>query len=214
MKDNLKILIVDDHILVLEGFARVLGEMEIVAEVVAAHSGEEALETISSGKDIDLLITDIEMEGMSGIELLTRVKAGHPQVKVLVLTMHSNAGFIREVVRLNADGYVLKSADKAELELAIRSISTGKKHFEHSVMRELAADVTSNSASNKLLRTLTDREREILTLIAQGYSNKAIAEKLNVAVKTVDSHRTNLMQKLDIHNTAGLTRLAIQEKLI
>jgi DNA-binding NarL/FixJ family response regulator len=213
MKDRkLEIVIADDHRLVLDGFVKVLLDIEIVGNIFTAASGGEAYNLVRD-KHIDMVITDLEMPGVGGIELLRKLKKDFPEIKVLVLTMHNNAALIREVIKLNADGYVLKSADKEELEQAILTIRAGKKYFEERVTLELVR-THDEMENDNVLKDLTEREKEILTLIAQGYSNKNIAEKLFIAAKTVDSHRTNLMQKLDIHNIAGLTRIAIKAKLI
>ena len=211
-KDRLKVLVADDHRLVLDGFVRVLNEIDAVTEVLTACSGTDAFDLVLLHKDIDLVITDLEMPEMGGIELLRKLKAHAPEIKVLVLTMHNSAALIREVIKLDADGYVLKSADSAELALAIHSLVAGRKYFAQNVTLELATE--TRGEKRNVLHQLTDREKQILALVAQGHSNKAIADRLFISVKTVDSHRTNLMQKLDIHNTAGLTRLAIQAGLV
>ncbi len=208
-----EIVVVDDHEVVLDGLIRILSGIDAVGEIHAARDGEDALRIVATNKRIALVITDLEMPLMGGLTLLTKIRNSHPHVRVLVLTMHNSAALIREVLKLNADGYVVKSADRTELELAVRSILAGKRYVHHSVAEQLAAEA-SDRVGNDPLEVLTEREREVMALIAQGFSNKDIADKLFISVKTVDSHRTNLMQKLDIHNIAGLTRLAIQAKLI
>ena len=214
MNDHkLETLIADDHRLVLEGFVRMLSEIECLGTIHTAGNGAEAYQFIKNNPSIDLLITDLEMPVLGGIALLKKVKTEFPRVKVLVLTMYNDAPLIKEVLKLDADGYVLKSADKADLELAVRSIQPGKKHFGQTLTLELAGQRETPTGKDPIL-LLTAREKEVLTLIAQGFSNKSIADKLFISVKTVDSHRTNVMQKLDIHNVAGLTRIAIHSKLI
>ncbi len=206
------ILLADDHQLILDGLVRILSGVEGVAHIATVNSAPEALQHPQLAT-ADLLITDVEMPGMSGIELLRKVKELYPQKKVMVLTMHNDAALAKELIKLNADGYMLKSANEKEMQFAVASVLSGKKFFSHDVTLNLATAVASAPETAKLA-SLTQREKEILGLVAQGFSNKQIADKLFVSVKTIDTHRTNLMSKLDIHNAAGLTRFAIQHKLL
>ena len=212
-KTSCTILLVDDHQLVLDGLTRILSAINGIDTVTAVNNSAEAI-THPLLKENTLLITDIEMPGINGIELLKKVKESHPSVKVLIVSMYNNAQLAKEIIRLKADGYILKSAGEKELEFAIQEIISGKKYFSYDVTLELASTEINPGNSKSVLNELTQREKEILGLIAQGFSNKQIAEKLFVAVKTIDSHRTNLMNKLDIHNVAGLTRFAIQNNLL
>lgn len=214
MKDGkITMVIADDHRLVLEGLVRLLADWPAIAAIHSASNGFEAY-ALSMKPEVDVLISDIEMPEMSGIELLRKVKQDRPELKVLMLSMHNNSGLIREVIQLQADGYMLKSADREELQSAITAILSGNRYFDQKVVLELARQPETAGEQHPSLKELTKREKEILKLIAQGYSNKSIADKLFISIKTVDSHRTHLMQKLDIHNTAGLTRFTIQAGLI
>ena len=204
---------VDDHQLILDGLVKILSDLDQVEELATANNGVEALERLQL-EMFDLVVSDIEMPRMNGIELLRKNKSDHPQQKVLMLTMYNNAGLAREIIKLEADGYVLKSANEQELRYAVSTILSGRKHFSQDITLELAGGSTMQSGPTGGLNQLTDREREILILVAQGFSNKEIAAKLFISAKTVDTHRTKLMQKLDIHNAAGLTRFAVSHKLI
>lgn len=207
------ILLVDDHQLVLDGLAKILSELDCIRQIVTVNSGPEALSHLLINT-ISLVISDIEMPGMGGIELLKKIKSSHPEVKVLILSMHNNSALTKEILGLQADGYILKTAHEKEMQFAVTDILKGKKYFSHDVTLALANKEIEKKADNKILDQLTQREKEIVSLIAQGYSTKEIAGKLFVAVKTIDTHRTNLMNKLEIHNVAGLTRFAIQHNLI
>lgn len=207
------ILLADDHQLVLDGLSRIISSHEDLAVADTANSGLEALKILKL-IHVDMVISDIEMPGMNGVELLKSIRKEYPQVKVIMLTMYKEPGLANEMIRQGTDGYILKTADQEEMINAIRTVLNGKKYLSP----ELAFDVNRNEIGidpkKQQLEKLTSREVEILVLIAQGYSNKEIASKLFVSPKTIDTHRTNMMGKLEIHNVAGLTRFAIQNKLI
>ena len=207
------ILLVDDHQLVLDGLVKILSEIDGIAQIVTVNTGHEALNHSLLTKDT-LLISDIEMPGMSGIELLKKVKDHNPEIKVLILSMHNNPALAKEIIGMRGDGYILKSANEKEMQFAVTEILNGKKYFSHDVTLEIANTEIGIDSDKQILNRLTQREKEILEYIAQGYSNKQIAEKLFLAVKTIDTHRTNMMNKLDIHNIAGLTRFAIRQNLL
>lgn len=212
--DEIKtIILVDDHRLILEGLEKMLSGLEQNVQLYTATSAKEVLDHPKL-IDADLVISDIEMDGMNGIELLKELKENYPQKKVLMLSMHNNSGLVKEIINLLADGYLLKSADEKEIRFAVEQILNGKKFFSHDLTLGLADNEIVPEVSLKPLDDLTPREIEILKLIASGLTNKEIAEKLFIAIKTVDTHRTNLMQKLDLHNAAGLTRFAIRNQLI
>jgi DNA-binding NarL/FixJ family response regulator len=213
-KKQLNIMMADDHQLILDGFVKILSGIKNIGNIVTVNSGLAAINHPALD-EMNLLITDIEMPEMNGIDLLKYMKTNYPNIKILMLTMHNNSDFTKEIVKLNADGYVLKSANERELTAAIEVIISGKKYFSQEAMMEAVnTEISFSTTDDSLLKELTKREKEILRLIAQGFSNKQIAEKLFIGFKTVDTHRTNLMNKLDIHNVAGITRFAIQEKLI
>ncbi len=213
MNGTKTIILVDDHRLILEGLEKMLAGLEQKAHIFTATSAKDVLNHPSLS-NADLVISDIEMDGMNGIELLKELKQEYPNIKVLMLSMHNNSGLVKEIINLLADGYLLKSADEKEIRFAVEQILNGKKFFSHDLTLGLADNEITPEVSSTPLDELTPREIEILKLIASGLTNKEIAEKLFIALKTVDTHRTNLMQKLDLHNVAGLTRFAIRNQLI
>ena len=207
------ILLADDHQLILDGLVKILSELPQIEKILTANNGKESLE--HPGLDqVSLVVSDIEMPVMNGIDLLRNIKQQYPHTKVLMLTMHNDAGLVKEILKIGADGYMLKSANEQEMHFAVSAILQGKKYFSQDVTLSLATTNIAESKNKSLLDDLTQREKEVLILIAQGFSNKQIGEKLFIAPKTVDTHRTNLMAKLDIHNTAGLPRFAISQQLI
>ena len=167
----------------------------------------------------EVVIVDISMPRVNGVEATRLVKKRNPRTKVLILTMYDNDEYVHQMVRVGADGYVLKNADKKELFAAVRTVAEGKRYFSPGIS-ELMIDEfvkhsreSTNSSEAKVV-PLTKREIEILRYIAHGLTNKRIAEKIYLSVRTVNTHRNNLMQKLDIHDIAGLVRYAIRNGVI
>ena len=205
-----KLLLVDDHQLVLDGLKSIFAQATDMEIVHAVNSAEEALRYLEN-VSIDLLITDVDMPGMSGVELAAEVRKRKLDVKVMILTMHNEKSIIKEIVKIGADGYMLKTANQAEMIAAARSVIRGEKIFSPDVTLALLKEETAPTADDF---DLTEREKEILQLIAEGFSNKEIGEKLFISHRTVDTHRTNMMKKLDVKNIAGLIRFAIKNDLI
>lgn len=208
-----KIILADDHQLVLDGFVRILKCIEEVELLGAVNSGNEALKILAN-QQADLVITDIEMPVLDGISLLKIIKKDYPSIKVMMVSMYHEPHLLKQLMQLQIDGYILKSDDSEEWIQAIRAILRGKKYFSSSITRILADDTSSANQETNKLALLTSREIEILKLISQGLSNKQIAEQMFISHKTVDTHRTHLMDKLDIHNVAGIIRFAINNKLL
>jgi len=153
------------------------------------------------------------MPEMDGIEATKQIKTHFPEVKIVILTMHDEQSLVKKLLEIGADGYILKNSSKTELEMAIRQIQSGKKHFSSEVTMILLEE-ESPAEVNAQLKQLTEREIEILKLISEGLSNKEIGDQLFISHRTVDTHRTNLMKKLDVHNVAGLIRFAIKNGLV
>jgi len=209
------IVLADDHRIVREGIRRILKSREDFEVVGEASNGEEAV-ALAQAKHPDVVIMDITMPRLSGVDATRRIcKGGVNGTQVLVLSMHDDRSCVEEVLRAGASGYVVKDAAPAELINAIDAVRSGESYLSpaitHQVVNALARPgerATSAAAS------LTDREREVLQLIAEGLSSKEIAQKLGVSLKTVESHRANLMEKLDIHKVSGLVRFAIRAGLV
>lgn len=212
--DRIRILLADDHTLIRSGIATLLKtnrDFEIVGE---AADGEEAVEKTKQLRP-DVLVIDLSMPKLSGIEATRIIKKQYPDVNILVLTMHESEEYVYQIVKSGAGGYVLKSAGKEELSAAIRAVMRGERFFSPRVS-EIMADgylrrVESEGEQAKTDDVpLTRREREILRLVVKGLTNQQIADQLNISPRTVDTHRTNIMQKLDIHEVANLVRYAIE----
>lgn len=207
MKD-IRILLVDDHKIVLDGLEAILADMDGFDCVATADNGQKALDLLKVF-DIDVILMDIDMPVMNGMEATKAVKRDYPNVKVVSLTQHSERGMVKKLIECGSDGYLLKNIDQDELALAIRKVNDGQNYFSSEVTMSLAGKAVEKSSTGAEVE-ITQREIEILTLIAEGFSSKEIGEKLFISPRTVDTHRTNLMNKLDIHNIAGLIRFALK----
>ena len=214
-----QILITDDHQLILDGLKSIIREQQDMNVVAEANNGQMAV-TLCSTLKIDLVMMDIDMPVMNGLEATQQIKKNNPGIKVVVLTMHDEPALIRRIMEIGADGYLLKNSDQEELVDALRKVISGQKYFSAEVTMALAGgkgineSFTLRPADAVLLAQLTEREIEILKQIAEGLSNKEIGDKLFISHRTVDTHRTNLMKKLDVHNIAGLIRFAIRNGLV
>jgi two-component system, NarL family, nitrate/nitrite response regulator NarL len=214
----IEIVLVEDHNIVREGFKSILQKGKNVRSVKDFSNGNEALEyleKLSKEEFPDIIITDVSMPNMSGIEFAHIVKTKYPNSKILVLSMHENEEYINKVIEVGGDGYLLKDSDAEELNKAINVILSGEKYFGYNVTNILINNIISSSKQHKVEQAynLSEREKEVLKLIVDGLSNKLIASKLFVSSRTIDAHRYKIMQKLDAKNTAEMVRKAITEKL-
>ena len=206
-------LLVDDHRMFLEGLNSIFSDSEEISVVNWVTSGEEAIECLSRD-DVHIVVTDINMPGMSGVELNQEIKKKWPVVKTLMLSTESNPNTIQKLAQSNADGYLLKNAEKDELVTAIKGIQNGDKYFSREVQHKLTESVFSNQSSAKKNLRLSKREKEVLVLIGDELTAEEIAEKLCISQHTVNSHRKNLLSKLGAKNTAGLIKYALVNGLI
>lgn len=209
----ISVIIVDDHYLVRQGMRSVLShepDIEVVAEAV---DGREAVE-LAKKKSPDIVIMDITLPNLNGLEAAEKIIKQNKAIKVLVLSMHENRVFIEKALSIGAKGYILKDSAAVEIVHAIRDVNAGRYFLSSKISSFVIQDFVSRKQNKIKLRSvsiLTNREREILQLIAEGLNNKQIAQKLKLSLKTVLVHRNNLMQKLDIHNQAQLVRFALKE---
>ena len=216
VKARRRIVIAEDYTILREGLRSLLSshpEFEIVGE---AEDGQEAIRSVDKLKP-DLALMDLSMPRMNGMDAIKEIKKRSPQTKVLVLTVHKTEEYIHAALQAGADGYILKDSTHAELGLAIKNILEGKRYISPGISESLIEGyLEGRKKANPPTTwdTVTQREREILKLIAEGYKNKAIAEYLCISVKTVEKHRANLMKKLDLHNIQSLTALAMEKGLI
>lgn len=212
-KNIIRVALCDDHRIVTDGMKQLLSNVDDIDVVGTAHDGVEALYLLEHLKT-DILLTDLDMPTMDGHQLTGRVKEKYPHMKVIVLSMHEEASVVKQLMDLGADGYLVKSAGKDEVLLAIRSVHEGRKHFSSGLMEAMMKQAATPKTGTALLKDLSEREVEVLAALAEGLGNKEIGEKLFISPRTVDTHRTNLMRKLDVHNVAGLVRIAIAAGLV
>ena len=210
------LVLVEDHAILREGL-RALLELEPDLRIVGeATNGADALAAIELANP-SLVITDIALPGGSGIELISRLRMSRRQLKILVLTAHNSEEYIRAALNAGADGYVLKDATRADLLQAIRAVLSGQTYLCSSVTAKVVSGYLHPKAEDspdQAADQVTGREREVLTRVALGESNKLIARALGVSVKTIEKHRANLMRKLTLHNTAAVTRFAIRHGML
>jgi DNA-binding NarL/FixJ family response regulator len=210
----IRVLLADNHTLVRAGLRALLQNIEGIQVVAEAGDGREALHLIAVHQP-DLVLMDIAMPEMNGLEATAHVVKEFPQVRVIILSMHANEEYVLQALRTGAMGYVLKDAGLSELELAVRASVRGETYLSPAVSKHVVADyVRRVSSEPSSLEQLTSRQREILQLIAEGRTTKEIADLLYVSVKTVETHRLQLMKRLDIHDVAGLVRYAIRMGLV
>lgn len=226
---NIRVLLVDDHAILREGIRYLLsasGEVEVVGE---AQDGVEALEMVETLRP-DAVLMDIAMPRMNGIETTTELKRRHPGLPVLILSMYDSEEYVLPILKAGASGYVLKRAAAQELVSALKAVVAGQVILHPDVARTVMESLRpggGGAASSQaplparpeavdstMLDQLTDREREVLTLIARGLTNQQIGEKLFISIKTVQAHRANLMEKLDLHDAVELTKFAIKSGLV
>jgi DNA-binding NarL/FixJ family response regulator len=216
MDTRYRIVIAEDHTILREGLKSLLAsqpEFEIVGE---AEDGRKAIQWAEKFKP-DLILTDLSMPKMNGVEAIREIKRLSPKTKVLVLTVHKAEEYILATFRAGADGYALKDATRQELVMAINMVLAGRPYVSPGISDKVIEGYLEGKKGfrlNSIWETLTSREREILKLIAEGYKNKEIADQLYISVKTVERHRANLMEKLDLHNVQALTALAIEKGLV
>jgi len=209
----LRILLADDHALFRAGMKALLNELPGVEICAEARDGRETLEQVEIHRP-DVVLIDIAMAGMNGIEATSRIVRSHPQVKVVILSMHTTEAYVLEALRAGAVGYLIKDADTEELALAMKAVRRGETYLSPPVSRHVISEyVRRTGGEANLIDTLSPRQREILQLIAEGNTTKDIANLLHLSIKTVDTHRTQLMDRLDIHEVAGLVRFAIRSGL-
>lgn len=216
MGQKYRIVIAEDHTILREGLQSLLlssPEFEVVGE---ARDGQEAIQCVVKYKP-DLILTDLSMPRMDGMEAIREIKKQSPKTKILVLTVHKAEEYILNTFKAGAEGYLLKDSTHSELMIAIKNILSGKRYISPGISDKVLEGYLEERKTLKVRtswETLTHREREILKLIAEGYRNKEIAEDLCISVKTVEKHRANLMEKLDLHSIQALTTFAIEKGLV
>jgi DNA-binding NarL/FixJ family response regulator len=209
----IRVVLADDHALVRAGMRSLLNGMSRVEVVGEAASGEEALE-LAARERPDVVLMDIAMKGITGLEAAARMREHHPQVRVVILSMHAGEEYVLQALRAGAVGYLLKDAATGELELALRSVMRGESWFSPAVSRQVVEGYVQRVGGESPADVLTARQREVLRLVAGGKSTKEIAYDLNLSVKTVETHRAQIMERLGIRDVAGLVRYALRTGLV
>jgi two-component system response regulator NreC len=216
MGNNVRIVLADDHTILREGLRALLSadpDFEIIGE---AGDGREAVRCVEK-LGPDLLLMDLSMPRMSGMDAISEIKRRYPETKIIALTVHKTEEYLLSTLQAGVDGYVLKDATHEELVMAIHNVMAGKRYLSPGISQKVIEgylDGKEDSLAASSWQKLSQREREVLKLIAEGYKNKEIAEDLCISLKTVEKHRANLMKKLDLHNAAVLTVYAVEKGLV
>jgi DNA-binding NarL/FixJ family response regulator len=210
---KIRVLLADDHTLVRAGVRKILEGQPGVTVVGEVADGAAALEALERSP-VDVLVLDLTMPGLDGFAVLRRARALAPELKVLVLSMHADPAFVSRAVRDGADGYLLKDSAVNDLVAAIQAVREGRAYHSPQIQRQLTELLRGGASAAGALEALTERERDVLKRIAEGLSTKEIAAQFDISTRTVETHRANLMRKLDVRSVAQLVRLAIREGLV
>ncbi len=209
----IRVFMIDDHQLFVSGIRSIFEGDEEIQIVGACHDGSSAMSQLSKNQPIDVVLLDINLPGMDGVALNQLIRQNFPACQVIALTMHQESVFIQKMIKGGARGYVLKNSGKDHLKKAILAVAEGGTFFGDDVKEALMQEMMPGSAS-KSVPKLSRREKEVLLLITQEHTTAEIAEKLFISQNTVETHRKNLLQKLNVRNTAGLVRLAMEKGLV
>ncbi|MBI4464793.1 MAG: response regulator transcription factor [Acidobacteria bacterium] len=216
MSSPIRILLADDHRIVRQGLRRILEEHPQIEVVAEASDGREAVQ-LAQEKKPDVVVMDIAMPHLNGMEATRQILRRLPSTKVLVLSMYSDESYVVQVLEAGAKGYLLKDSADTELVQAVQAVRNGKSFFSPLISKILLDEYVGQLQEKKITdryELLTEREREILQLIAEGKTSREIAELLNVSVSTVDTHRGHIMEKLDLHNPYEVVLYAVRKGLI
>jgi len=214
----IQIIIVDDHKLFRDGLTSILNESESIQVVAEAGSSAE-LKTLLQFHKADIILLDISIQKDSGLDMICGIKAQYPATKIIMVSMFSSEDFIMTAIRNGADGYIPKDTPQSELVEAIRQVYNGQRYFPERIRNIILDDIINKSQSNGPLNKdpyecLTKREKEILRMVAEGWTNQDIAEHLNISIRTVETHKTNLMQKIGARTVVDVVKYAIRKKII
>ncbi|MFK8037641.1 MAG: response regulator [Crocinitomicaceae bacterium] len=206
----IRVLLADDHQIITEGITNLLENVPNISIVSTCRNGQEVLECVAN-LQVDLILLDIDMPIMNGFDCAKQLQIKYPDIKIIMLTMHEEKSLIKSFMEMGVKGYFLKTVDKEELIFGLKKIANGDDYFTSDVTKVL---LNTEEAKSTIPDDLSKREIEIIKLIASGMTNKEIAKELFISPKTVDTHRTNIMRKLEIHNVAGLVRFAFKHQLV
>ncbi|HEX8016245.1 MAG TPA: response regulator transcription factor [Flavobacterium sp.] len=209
--NEIKIIIADDHELFRKGLAELLRKHDDIKIVKSVADGVEFMELVNSQFEADIVLLDITMPNMDGFQVLKELNSSASDIKPIVISMHNDGNYIAKCAKMGAYGYLLKNTDEAELILAIRTVSNGKKYFSAEISEKMINFMATQSISENVL---SNKETEVLGLIAKGFTTKEIAAKLFVSSRTIETHRANILKKLEVKNTAELVKKAAKMNLI
>lgn len=210
----LRVILADDHTLVRAGLRSLVEQLKDVEVVAEANNGYEVLALMPVHRP-DVVLMDITMPGMNGLDAALHLRKDFPDVKIIILSMHASEEYVLQALRAGASGYLVKDSAPLELELALQAVSRGETYLSPPISRQVVESYLQRVGQGEQpLSFLTGRQREILQFVAEGNSTKDIARKLDLSVKTVETHRAQLMERLDIHDVAGLVRFAIRHGLV
>ncbi|WP_375578861.1 response regulator transcription factor [Marivirga tractuosa] len=207
MKLKYNLIIADDHVMFLDGLHSILSEMEEVGQIHLATEGTQVLRLLNQFDDIDMVISDINMPKMDGIQLLSEVKKNSPHIKYFILSMLDDVRTINKVVQKEADGYILKFADKEELKDAVKDVLKGNRHYSNKVKEKYMESKFERKQNSHI--ELSKREKEILKLLMEEFTSKEISDKLFISINTVETHRKNILLKTGCKTTVGAVKFAI-----
>ncbi|MDH4088735.1 MAG: response regulator transcription factor [Nitrospira sp.] len=211
---HLRLLLVEDHALVRAGMRALLQKIEGIEVIADVGDGWEAIKSVQTDPP-DLVLMDIAMPGLNGLDATARIVKESPTTRVILLSMYANEEYLRQALQVGASGYLLKGAELAELELALKTVARGERYLTPGVVKyAIEAYREKSEGPAGPLAKLSQRQREILQLVAEGQTTKDIAQRLNLSVKTVETHRSQLMERLDIHDVPGLVRFAMRVGVI
>lgn len=210
VKQNYSILLADDHQLFVDGISNLLTSSGLIAKQTHCVNGKEVLQSLNNARP-DLILMDVDMPVMNGIECLKEIRNRFPEQKVVMLSMHAEPAFVHEVMKIGANGYLLKTASVDELIFAVKKVLEGGQFFSGELVMNLHQ---SKPDSMNVADVLSEREREIVVLIAEGFSSKEIADKLFISPRTVETHRKNIMSKMNFQGVADLVRYAFKNGLV
>lgn len=216
MKSEFKILIAEDHAILSAGIRSLLDTIANFKVVGEVNNGKDAIR-YAGILNPDLILSDLSMPKTNGTEAIVHIKSRYPHIKILVLTVHKSEEHVHAALKAGADGYILKDDSSDELVNAINNILDGKMHLSSSICNDVVMGYLAKPGAIEVassIAQLTKREREVMKLVAEGYRNRNIAEYLSISLKTVDKHRSNMMKKLDLHNTSSVTSYAIKNGLV
>jgi DNA-binding NarL/FixJ family response regulator len=209
---QVRVLLADDHTLVRSGIRRILESQPGIEVLAEAADGAAALSMVEQTK-ADVLVLDLNMPGMDGIDVLRAVKVTHPTLKVIVLTMHAGREYVGRAMKGGADAYLLKDSAVQDLVAAVDAVVAGQSYFSPAIQQQMAGLLRGDN-NESTVQPLTDREREVLSWLARGLSSREVAQTLSISVRTVETHRANLMHKLGVKSVAVLIQVAIREGMI